>query len=65
MRDLGPFGKKPKPKPAERSIQLKPDPACAVLTPQELHAYYIAIISSVRIFATREGAVALQRDRSR
>ena len=55
MREVGPFGKKPKLKPPERTIELKPDPACAVLTAQELHAYYIAVISSVKIVATPRG----------
>ena len=47
MRELGPFDKK-EPYRDARPIKgwPKPDFLRAKLTPQELHAYYIALISS-------------------
>ena len=56
MRELGPFDKK-EPYRDARPIKgwPKPDFLRAKLTPQELHAYYIALISSAWLSADTEG----------
>ena len=56
MREIGPFDKKMPQKdvrPAKRWP--KPDFVRSALTPQELHAYYIALISSFRLSAAPDG----------
>ena len=40
---------------AEKKITPKPDAVRATLTPQELHAYYIASISSATVSAAPDG----------
>ena len=56
MREGEPFDKKSQ-RGDGRSAKgcPKPDFVRAKLTPQELHAYYIALISSVRIWAEPDG----------
>lgn len=56
MRDAGPFEKKTPQRdvrPAKRWP--KPDFVKATLTQQELHAYYIALITSAKLAASPEG----------
>jgi len=61
MRNLGPFDKRMSQgdvRPAKGWP--KPDFVRAKLTAQELHAYYIAVISSSALFAAPEGCVRLK-----
>jgi hypothetical protein len=56
MRELGPFDKKvPKKEVRPSKGWPKPDFVRANLTPQELHAYYIALISSRAMWADPDG----------
>jgi len=56
MREVGPFDKKPQRRDGRTAkSSLKPDLRRAKLTPQELHAYYIALISSARVWAEPDG----------
>jgi hypothetical protein len=56
MRDLGPFDKKTPSADVKPSKKWpKPDFVRATLTAQELHAYYIAVISSALICAAPDG----------
>lgn len=56
MRELGPFDKRV-PQRDTRATQgwPKPDFVSAKLTQQELHAYYIALISSAWLSAAPDG----------
>jgi hypothetical protein len=56
MRDGGSLKKK-SPRRDRRGAKgcPKPDFVRAKLTPQELHAYYIALISSARVWAEADG----------
>lgn len=56
MRELGPF-EKSTPQREARAVKgwPKPDFVRANLTHQELHAYYIALISSAWVWAAPDG----------
>jgi hypothetical protein len=56
MRELGPFDKKLPPRDSRPGKQWpKPDFVRATLTAQELHAYYIAVISSAWLCVAPDG----------
>jgi len=56
MRELGPFDKKlPHPEARAAKHWPKPDFVRTTLTPQELHAYYIALITSAWMSADHDG----------
>ena len=56
MRELGPFDKKtPRGDTKPSKKWPKPDFVLATLTSQELHAYYIALISSAALSAAPDG----------
>jgi hypothetical protein len=55
MRDLGPFDKKTPSADVKPRKWPKPDFVHATLTAPELHAYYIAVISSALICASPDG----------
>jgi hypothetical protein len=56
MRDSGPSDKNVSPKDARSRVgRPKPDVIRARLTAQELHAYYIALISSAALSAAPDG----------
>lgn len=56
MREGGSFDKKSPHRSGRGAMgHPKPDFVRAKLTPQELHAYYIAVISSARIWAEPDG----------
>ena len=56
MRELGPFDKQPPQREARAGKGWpKPDFVRAKLTAQELHAYYIALISSAWVTAAPDG----------
>ena len=55
MREIGPFEKTPSSREALPRRWPKPDVGRTRLTAQELHAYYIAVISSRAIWADTKG----------
>ena len=56
MRELGPFDKKVPQREARATKGWpNPDSVRASLTQQELHAYYIALISSAWVWAEPDG----------
>jgi len=56
MRELGPFDKRNSSSESRAANGWpKPDFVRAQLTPQELHAYYIALISSAWLSAAPDG----------
>jgi hypothetical protein len=56
MREDGPFDRKSQRRDGRPAKGCpKPDFVRANLTPQELHAYYIALISSARVWAEPDG----------
>jgi len=55
MREIGPFEKKPSSREARLMRWPNPDSGRTRLTAPELHAYYIAVISSRGIWADTNG----------